>query len=113
MIIDEKSEKIAKLNDDLRTGANTLLGQIVVTKGVAEMPETERYKLFNVIQKVNEFPEEDNPYGERDFGMVMFAGDKFFWKIDYFDKEKRHGSPDPSDPDITCRILTIMRAEEY
>ena len=59
-------------------------------------------------------PEEGNdPYGERDFGALWFANVKIFWKIDDFDRAKRLHSPDPADPAVTCRVLTIMRADEY
>jgi hypothetical protein len=27
----------------------------------------------------------NDPYGEHDFGSFELAGEKFFWKIDYYD----------------------------
>ena len=41
------------------------------------------------------------------------ADEKFFWKIDYYDRKTEFGSPDPADPALTTRVLTIMRADEY
>ena len=35
------------------------------------------------------------------------------FKIDYYDKSLEFGSPDPADPIVTERIITIMLAEEY
>jgi hypothetical protein len=34
-------------------------------------------------------------------------------KIDYFDRNLKYHSPDPSDPAITVRVITIMLADEY
>ncbi|MGO9419614.1 DUF3768 domain-containing protein [Roseiarcus sp.] len=31
----------------------------------------------------------------------------------YYDRATEFGSPDPADPAVTTRVLTIMRADEY
>jgi len=35
------------------------------------------------------------------------------FKIDYYDKDLNFHSPDPADPTVTERIITIMLADEY
>ena len=48
-----------------------------------------------------------------DFGAFDFDGVEVFFKIDYFDKEFKFHSPNPGDPAVTERVITIMLAEEY
>ncbi|MER9163602.1 DUF3768 domain-containing protein [Mesorhizobium sp. M0715] len=40
-------------------------------------------------------------------------GSRFFFKIDYYAPDMQSGSPDPANPEVTRRALTIMRSEEY
>ena len=48
-----------------------------------------------------------------DFGSFEADGQLIFFKIDYFAKALNAHSPDPSDPSVTERVITIMLAEEY
>ena len=68
------------------------------------------------IRKVatfDDFSADNDPHGEHDFGSFDLAGDKFFWKIDYYDPTLEFGSDDPADPSKTTRVLTLMLAAEY
>jgi hypothetical protein len=59
------------------------------------------------IRNYDDFCHANDPYEEHDFGSFEADGHKIFFKIDYYD------SPDPSDPAVTNRVITIMLAEEY
>ena len=59
------------------------------------------------------FTPENDPYYEHDFGSFEHEGKTIFWKIDCYDRDRNYGSPDPADPSVTMRILTVMLAEEY
>jgi hypothetical protein len=65
------------------------------------------------VTKFSEFTADNDPYDEHDFGSFDLLGRKFFWKIDYYDKDLQYGSEDPSDPERTTRVLTLMLAGEY
>ena len=103
--------RIRTLNDKLR--CNSLGGRIVITAGLAALGPENVERVRKAVVAFNTFTESDDPYGEHDFGSVEIDGETFFWKIDYYDLKLEFGSEDPSDPDKTTRVLTIMRSEEY
>ncbi len=100
---------IAQLNDALRK--DWIGGSVVMTSGVANHPAKE--EIIAAVRAFDDFTEGDDPYGEHDFGALDVAGERVFWKIDYYDPLYQFGSEDPSDPAKTGRLLTILLAEEY
>ena len=102
---------IRHLNDQLRKNPQT--GIAVITPGVAALGKESVQQIFKSISVYDDFRREYDPYGEHDFGQFEVAGLKIFFKIDYYDKRLNMHSPDPSDPLVTERVITIMLAEEY
>jgi Protein of unknown function (DUF3768) len=104
-------ERTRLLNDNFRT--TFVGGRLLTTASVAELAIDVKARLFLAVQSYASFSEADDPHREHDFGAVEIDGEKYFWKIDYYDLSQRFGSEDPSDPQQTTRVLTIMRADEY
>jgi hypothetical protein len=88
-------------------------GQLMLTRGVMEKTEGAIDDLILAISDFDDFTEDNDPYGEHDFASLTWQGDLIFWKIDYYDLDLMNGSPDPSDVDVTKRVLTVMMAWEY
>jgi Protein of unknown function (DUF3768) len=65
------------------------------------------------IAVYDDFCHGNDPYEEHDFGAFDAEGAHIFFKIDYYDKALENHSPDPCDPNVTERVITIMLAEEY
>ena len=106
-----KAEQIRQLNDMLRTTLKG--GKVVMTASVQSLhPDTVALALTK-MRTFNDFTPDNNPYLENDFGSFELAGEKFFWKIDAYDRNMEFGSEDPSDPDKTTRVLTLMLAADY
>jgi len=105
------SSKIALLNDAFRRSFSG--GKVMMTTGVDALPDMVKCSALHEVATFNGFDEDNDPYGEHDFGSFELCSRKFFWKIDCYDKELRCGSEDPADPEKTTRVLTLMLAEEY
>ena len=89
----QRRSKIRELNDHLRRNAHG--GVWRVTAGIASLPpETTRQVLKAVA-------------------VIEVAGERIIWKIDYYDRSQRYLSPDPANPKVTLRVLTVMLAHEY
>jgi hypothetical protein len=104
-------ERIRELNDDFRR--TFVGGAVMITAGVEAMPDEQRRALLQKVRAFDTFTEDNDPHGEHDFGAVDEGGLRCFWKIDYYDRATEFGSPDPADPAVTTRVVTIMRADEY
>jgi hypothetical protein len=102
---------VRALNDAFRTTFGG--GQVMLTRSVMALPSDVQAMAVRKVATFNDFNKDNDPYGEHDFGSFALAGHKFFWKIDYYDKRMEYGSPDPANPDVTMRVLTIMLAEDY
>mgnify|MGYP005991608811 FL=1 len=83
----------------------------MITPGVQALGNLPR--LLDQVRGFDSFTPDNDPYGEHDFGSFIHDDATVFWKIDTYDVDLQMHSPDPSDPAVTARVLTIMLAEEY
>ena len=106
-----KTDRICMLNDELRK--HLIGGGAVMTPGIASLGPEAVKRLVQTLSTYSDFCAANDPYSEHDFGAFDFDGHRVFFKIDYYDKSLTSHSPDPSDPSVTERVITIMLAEEY
>jgi hypothetical protein len=105
------TDRIRALNDDLRR--HLYNGGVVLTAGIAALGDEAVGRLANAIATFDDFCSANDPHEEHDFGCFEFEGTEIMFKIDYFDKTLTYHSPNPADPALTERIITLMRADEY
>jgi hypothetical protein len=105
------TDRIRALNDELRQ--HLLGGGAVITPGIAALGAEAVKRLVQTIAIFNDFCTANDPHGEHDFGAFDFDGSAVMFKIDYYDKDLNLHSPNPADPAVTERIITIMLADEY
>lgn len=111
MTIDVRAAAICEQNDAFRK--NLSGGRLNVTSGVVEHTEGQIGALMLAIAAFDQFTNDNDPHIEHDFGSLTYMDQPLFWKIDYYDLDMRHGSPNPADTDVTIRVLTVMMAWEY
>jgi hypothetical protein len=100
-----------ELNDLLRKQGRG--GIIQMTNGIAALGLEKVNLIFAAIAAFDDFGEDNDPWGEHDCSVMMIEGIKVIWKVDYYDRSRTYLSPDPSDPKVTVRVMTVMRADEY
>lgn len=105
-----KTKKIAQLNDAARRGVGV---RVVITQGIDAMSVVDKAVIRDRVTTFDTFDADNDPHGEHDFGAFDYKGQTIFFKIDYYDKNLETGSEDPSDPEVTRRVLTIMLSGEY
>ena len=102
---------IKTLNDNFRRTFNG--GKVMLTCGINAKKQNELAEILNQVRCFNEFTQENDPYNEHDFGSFYYKGEQIYWKIDYYDKDYQFCSEDPSNPNITNRVMTIKLSHEY
>ena len=107
----KQTQRIRELNDHLRIHRRG--EKIVVTTGIYTKGPLFVVALTQAIAKFDDFREENDPGGEHDCATITVNGVDALWKIDYFDHSLTCHSPDPADPEVTVRVLTIMLVDEY
>jgi Protein of unknown function (DUF3768) len=110
---DEVTEraKIRVLNDDFRRTFRG--GRVMITAGVNALTHTVQRAVFEKIQAFDAFDDERDPWDNRGFVSVEHDSQTFFAKIDCYNRDLSGHSEDATDPEKTCRVMTIMLAEEY
>lgn len=103
--------EVARLNDLFRR--TFIGGRVVMTQGVAALPEETKAKVFHAVRTFTPFTEDNDPFNEHDLGLFEVEDAQFLFKIDYYDQSLEFGSENPADPEVTVRVLTIMLASEY
>lgn len=103
--------RIRELNDAFRS--SFVGGAVMVSAGVEALDAETKRDLLAKVRSFDTFEEGDDPHQEHDFGSITVLGERYLWKIDYYDRRCRRHSPDPSDPEVTTRVLTVMLASEY
>ena len=102
---------IKTLNDNLRK--HLIGGKVMLSHGICFKPTNDKAEILSRVRCFDNFTPDNDPHGEHDFGSFDYHGEKIFWKIDYYDKNYQYLSENPSNPEITNRVMTVMLAEEY
>ena len=105
------TNEIALQNDNFRKHLSQ--GTLVLTQGIRSNTKEDLEAIITKVRTFDTFDENNDPYGERDFGAFDYNGKRIFWKIDNYDREFLYLSPDVSNPRLTNKVMTIMYAEEY
>lgn len=106
-----RAAEIARLNDLLRR--DLIGGRVMITAGVQALGPQRIGAIMDAVRGFDVFTADNDPYGEHDCAVLTVDDIRVMWKIDYYDKAMTYLSPDPADPAVTNRILTVLLAEEY
>ncbi|EKE67586.1 DUF3768 domain-containing protein [Thioclava sp. BHET1] len=111
---------IATQNDAFRrsilgntTVADAPQGQFVMTRGVAALGPDAQLELTRRVAAFDGFDADSDPQGWHEMGVIEFEDMTVWFKIDLYDVDYQYGSPEPSDPEQTRRVLTLLLPSEY
>ena len=75
----------------------------MLTQGISEMDAEDQSEILRRVAAFDDFTEDNDPYGEHDFGAFDYKDERIFWKIDYYNRDLSGGSEDPASTEKTVR----------
>ena len=116
----EAAALIAAQNDAFRksiaqfaTGPHVPKGKVVMTRGVAEQSEKFQRELITKVITFDAFDSDSDPYGWHEMGVIEIGDQTVWFKIDLLDVNYAYGAEDPTNPDQTRRVMTLLFPSEY
>lgn len=106
-----QNKRVRELNDQFRTQGSD--GTVLIASGLQAAGDAFVQAAVAAVQAFDDFSEDNDPWGEHDFGAIEIDGEKIFFKIDCYDPSMTMGSENSANPALTHRVLTIMLASEY
>lgn len=103
--------RMRQLNDRLR--CHDIGGRVMITQGIMDLGPQRIADIRRAVATFDAFTPDNDPHEEHDCAILAVDDVEVLWKIDYYDLDLASYSPDPANPAVTVRVLTIMRAEEY
>lgn len=105
-----RSDDLRAINDHAR---RTFIGcAIEISPAVEALPLKQRAVVLKMVRDFDEFDDEGNPFQEHDFGAFDFNGQRYGFRFEYFDPSMCRGASDPTDIELTRRVLTVHRSDE-
>lgn len=105
------STRVRALNDKLRRFQRG--GRIMITPGIQVLGAAGVARVLTAVAQFDAFTGDNDPHGEHDCAILAVDGLRVMFKIDYYDRKLTYHSPDPGDPSVTKRVMTVMLADEY
>jgi len=109
--MDSKTARIRALNDQLRRFGQG--GRIMITSRIQALGTEGVARVLATVAVFDAFTGDNDPYGEHDCAILTVGGVRVLFKIDYYDRDLTYHSPNPGDPTVTERVMTVMLASEY
>jgi hypothetical protein len=100
--------RVRRLNDEARSSLKGC--KLVCSPAIKKSGRIDA--IIRCVREYSSFNESSNLSDEHDFGCFEFEQQQIVWKIDCYDLDLTMRSIDPAEPSITCRVLTVMLAEE-
>lgn len=105
----QRARTIRRKNDAYRK--DLINARVLISRHVRSLEEPELRALLLAVRDYRNFSPIYDPCREHDRGGITLNAQLYFWHIDYSHPDQPNLSPDPTD-DATCRMITIMHADE-